>query len=126
MRVPVRRPPRCDARTFTSARPRLLRRRPAFRQAGEALRDDRAGAKIELKRAGKRVTSLTAGRYLFVVSDRSAVDNFHLTGPGVNRKTAVAAKGTVRWTLRLKKGRHVYRSDAHAKVRRGFAVKQAG
>ena len=32
----------------------------------------------------------------------------------------------VRWTLRLKKGPHVYRSDAHAKVRRGFAVKQAG
>ncbi len=84
------------------------------------------GAKIDLKRAGKRVTSLTAGRYLFVVSDRSAVDNFHLTGPGVNRKTGVAARGTVRWTLRLKKGPHVYRSDAHAKVRRGFAVKQAG
>ena len=84
------------------------------------------GAKIDLERAGKRVTSLVAGRYVVVVSDRSAVDNFHLVGPGVNRKTGVAAKGTVRWALRLKKGPHVYRSDAHAKVRRGFAVKQAG
>jgi hypothetical protein len=84
------------------------------------------GAKIDLKRAGRRVGSLAAGRYLFVVSDRSAVDNFHLTGPGVNRKTGVAARGTVRWTLRLKMGKHVYRSDAHAKLRRGFTVRQAG
>jgi plastocyanin len=80
------------------------------------------GAKIDLKRGAKRATSLAAGLYLFVVSDRSALDNFHLTGPGVNRKTGVAAKGTMRWTLRLKKGLHVYRSDAHAKLRRGFAV----
>lgn len=83
------------------------------------------GAKIDLSRAAKRVVSLAAGSYLFVVSDRSALDNFHLTGPGVNRKTGVAAKGTVRWTLRLKKGAHVYRSDAHKKLRRGFAVRQA-
>ena len=81
------------------------------------------GAKIDLKRGAKRVTSLAAGLYLVVVSDRSALDNFHLTGPGVNRKTGVAAKGTVRWTLRLKKGLHVYRSDAHAKLRRRFVVK---
>jgi hypothetical protein len=84
------------------------------------------GPKIDLRRGGKRVTSLAGGLYLFVVADRSATDNFHLTGPGVNRKTRVAAKGTVRWTVRLKKGRHVYRSDAHTKLRRGFAVRQAG
>jgi hypothetical protein len=53
------------------------------------------------------------------------VDNFHLTGPGINRKTGVAAKVTVRWTLRLKKGKHVYRSDTHAKLRRSFSVKPA-
>jgi hypothetical protein len=35
----------------------------------------------------------------------------------------VAAKGTVRWTLRLKKGKYVYRSDAHDKLRRSFSVK---
>jgi plastocyanin len=84
------------------------------------------GAKIDLRRAGKRVTSLAAGVYLLVVSDRSAVDNFHLKGPGVNRWTKVAAKGTSRWTLRLKKGAHVYRSDAHAKLRRGFVVRAVG
>src|SRR5262245_39318201 len=84
------------------------------------------GARIDLRRAGKRVTSLSAGLYQFVVADRSTLDNFHLTGPGVNRKTGVAAKGTVRWTLRLKTGAHVYRSDAHPKLRRGFAVKAVG
>ncbi len=84
------------------------------------------GAKIDLvSPAKKRVGALLPGVYLFVVSDRSKVDNFHLTGPGVNRKTGVAAKGTFRWTLRLKKGKHVYRSDAHPKLRRGFSVKPA-
>jgi plastocyanin len=82
------------------------------------------GAKINLVTpAKKRVGALLPGRYLIVVSDRSAVDNFHLTGPGVNRKTGVAAKVTVRWTLRLKKGKYAYRSDAHPKLRRSFSVK---
>jgi hypothetical protein len=75
--------------------------------------------------AKRRVRVLFPGVYLLVVSDRSGVDNFHLTGPGINRKTGVAAKVTVRWTLRLKKGKHVYRSDAHAKLRRSFSVKPA-
>jgi hypothetical protein len=82
------------------------------------------GAKINLVTpAKKRVRALLPGLYLIVVSDRSKVDNFHLTGPGVNRKTRIAAKGTVRWTVRLKKGKHVYRSDSHAKLRRVFSVK---
>ena len=83
------------------------------------------GSKIDLRRAGKRVAVLEPGRYVFVVSDRSAVDNFHLTGPGVNRRTGVAAKRTVRWTVRLKNGAHVYRSDAHTKLRRAFVVREA-
>jgi hypothetical protein len=82
------------------------------------------GTKIDLRTpAGKRIQSLRVGAYLFVVSDRSEVDNFHLTGPGVNRKTGVKAKGTFRWTLRLKRGGYRYRSDEHPKLSRGFAVK---
>ncbi len=71
----------------------------------------------------KRVRALLPGVYLLVVSDRSGIDNFHLTGPGINRKTGVAAKVTVRWTVRLKKGTYAYRSDAHVKLRRSFNVK---
>ncbi len=82
------------------------------------------GAKIDLLTTAKRrVRSLKAGRYLVVVTDKSAVDNFHLTGPGINRRTAVGGKGTSRWTIRLKAGKHVYRSDAHAALRRTFTVR---
>jgi hypothetical protein len=73
--------------------------------------------------AKRRVRALLPGVYLVVVSDRSAADNFHLTGPGINRKTGVAAKVTARWTIRVKKGTYTYRSDAHVKLRRSFNVK---
>jgi hypothetical protein len=85
------------------------------------------GAKIDLVTSGKRrVRALLPGLYLLVVSDRSAVDNFHLAGPGINRKTGVAAKVTARWTVRLKKGTYTYRSDEHTKLRRSFIVKRPG
>ena len=84
------------------------------------------GAKIDLTTAvGKHVRSLAAGLYLVVVSDKTAADNFHLSGPGVDRKSGVKGKATSRWNVRLKPGKYVFRSDAHAKLRRGFAVKPA-
>src|SRR5439155_10297863 len=41
------------------------------------------GKRISLTRAGRKVTSLKAGRAVLVVADRSTTDNFHLVGPGV-------------------------------------------
>jgi hypothetical protein len=58
-----------------------------------------------------------AGKARITVRDLSAKQNFHLTGPGVNKKTAVAFKGTVTWTLTLKKGVYTFRSDADGKLR---------
>jgi hypothetical protein len=85
------------------------------------------GAKIDLTTAaGKHVRSLAAGLYTFVVSDRAAAENFHLSGPGVNRRSGVAGKRTSRWTVRLKPGVYRYRSDEHAKVSGTFTVKSAG
>jgi Copper binding proteins, plastocyanin/azurin family len=55
--------------------------------------------------------TVRAGRYRIVVSDRSAQHNFHLRGPGVNRSTGRAFKGTARWTLRIAKGTYRYGSD---------------
>lgn len=82
------------------------------------------GAKIALAmEAGKRVGTLAAGAYTVVISDRTKVDNFHLTGPGVSRRTGVAAKGTVRWKVRLQPGTYRYRSDAHAPLSRTFRVR---
>jgi plastocyanin len=74
---------------------------------------------ISLRRAGKKVTSLTAGSYVVVVRDRSRKHNFHLLGPGVNRKTTVAGRGTVTWTLTLGAGKFAFRSDPQARRLKG-------
>jgi hypothetical protein len=51
------------------------------------------------------------GRYRLVVRDRSKRHNFHLAGPGVNRRTGIAFTGTTSWTLRLGRGTYRYGSD---------------
>ena len=77
---------------------------------------------ISLKKGASSVKSLVAGRYKIVVSDLTKADNFHLTGPGVNKKTAVKSKSTASWTLTLKPGKYTYRSDKTKKLRRSFSV----
>ncbi len=57
--------------------------------------------------------SATAGKAVITVRDLSAKDNFHLSGPGVNKKTGLAFMGTVKWTVTLQSGTYTYRSDAH-------------
>jgi plastocyanin len=60
--------------------------------------------------------SVPAGRYTITVSDRSNIHNFHLTGPGVNKKTSVSAVGTFKWTVTLKKGTYTFVCDPHATI----------
>jgi hypothetical protein len=84
------------------------------------------GAAIRLTNAaGKRATRVKAGRYRISVRDVSRTENFHLTGPGVNRKTGVRFRGTTTWTLSLKAGRYTYRSDASKKLRGTLVVTAA-
>jgi hypothetical protein len=64
-----------------------------------------------------RPKTVAAGAVTVTVNDRSRTDNFHLTGPGVNRKTGVAFRGRVTWKLTLKPGRYTFRSDAHKRLR---------
>lgn len=79
---------------------------------------------ISLKTAaGARVRILPEGNYRIVVSDTTKAQNFHLKGPGVNRKTRVAARASVVWKLLLSPGKFVYRSDKSTKLRRTFTVK---
>ena len=52
-----------------------------------------------------------ARRYRFVVKDSSKRHNFHLAGPGVNRRTGIAFTGTASWTIRLARGTYRYGSD---------------
>jgi plastocyanin len=74
------------------------------------------GAKISLARTAK------AGKTRITIRDRSSKDNFHLRGPGVNKKTGVAFKGTVRWTVTLKAGSYTFRSDAHKALKGTLTV----
>ncbi len=79
------------------------------------------GATISLRTSrGARVTRLKAGRYRIVVRDRSSLRNFHLLGPGVNKKTGVAFRGTATWTVTFRKGQtYRFRCDPHAARMRG-------
>jgi hypothetical protein len=75
--------------------------------------------------AGAGVRSLKAGSVVLTVHDLSSKDDFHLTGPGVNRRTSVAGKGTVVWTLKLAVGVYRYHSDAHPALKGTFTVTPA-
>jgi plastocyanin len=77
------------------------------------------GFTISLKKGGKRVTSLKAGKVKIVVNDLAGIHNFHLTGPGVNKMTSISGTGRVTWTLRLRKGTYRFVCDPHASTMKG-------
>ena len=80
---------------------------------------DGPGFTISLKKGTTKVTKLKAGKYKIVIKDLSNIHNFHLTGPGLNKKTGVGAKGTFTWTVTLKKGTYKYICDPHAAIMKG-------
>jgi plastocyanin len=59
------------------------------------------------------------GAYVITIHDRSAIHNFHLTGPGVNKKTSVPGVGTTTWKLTLKKGTYKFVCDPHLAIMHG-------
>lgn len=85
------------------------------------------GRTISLKTAsGARVKSVTAGRYKISVRDSTRVDNFHLIGPGINKRTGIKARTTTTWSVTFRSGPVRYRSDASKKLRGSFAVRASG
>ena len=83
------------------------------------------GFTIGLTMQGTKVTRLKAGTaYRFVISDRSSIHNFHLSGPGFNRVlTGVGFTGTKSFVLRLRKGTYRFVCDPHSEFMHGrFAV----
>lgn len=77
-------------------------------------------ATISLRtRAGRRVRQVRRGRYRIVVRDRSRMHNFHLRGPGVNKRTTVRFLGTQTWTVTLRRGTYRFVCDPHAGGMRG-------
>ena len=63
--------------------------------------------------------TVKAGRYVITIRDRASIHDFHLTGPGVNKKTSVPGTGTTKWTVRLKKGTYRFVCDPHRTIMHG-------
>jgi plastocyanin len=83
------------------------------------------GFTITLKQHARKVSALAPNTYLFVIQDNSAIHNFHLIGPGVNKKTSVAGMGKTTWRLTLRRGTYRYICDPHATTMKGKFVVRA-
>ena len=66
------------------------------------------GFTISLKKPTK------AGKYTLVVSDKSSIHNFHLTGEGVDVNTGVSESGTDRFDVTVTEGTYTFVCDPHA------------
>jgi plastocyanin len=76
-----------------------------------------------LPRRCTRRTQRNPGRYTVQIRDCSPIHDFHLLGPGVNKKTSVQNTGGATWTVRLRQGRYRYRCDPHRAIMHGrFSV----
>jgi hypothetical protein len=75
---------------------------------------------------GDPVTALEAGRYEVRVRDGSARRDFHLVGPGVNRRTGLAFTGRTNWAVELRHGTYRYRSDLARGTAQSFVVLTPG
>jgi plastocyanin len=68
-------------------------------------------AKVTNRALSLSAKTATAGTYRLSVSDTSKTRNFHLLGPGVNRKTGKAFTGKATWTIGLSAGVYRFGSD---------------
>jgi Copper binding proteins, plastocyanin/azurin family len=72
------------------------------------------GFVITLKKAGKTVRTLKAGKYTITVQDKSIMHNFRLKGPGLNKQITTLSQITTKTvTVTLKKGTYTYQCDPH-------------
>lgn len=73
------------------------------------------GYTITLTKGGKKVTKLKAGKYTFVINDKSSIHSYVLSGPNRFAKNLTSASftGTKTFTLTLKKGTYKYYCSVH-------------
>jgi plastocyanin len=86
---------------------------PAYAKTPPLTGEVGPGFSIEVKKAGKDLKTIKAGTYRIKVEDKASIHNFHLIGPGLNKKTGVSFKGDRTWTIKLKPGRYTYQCDPH-------------
>jgi plastocyanin len=68
-------------------------------------------AKVDARSVSLSATRVEPGRYSLTVTDRSRSRNFHLVGPGVNKRTGKSFTGTVTWKVRLDAATYKFGSD---------------
>jgi plastocyanin len=87
---------------------------PAATQVHTLIGTDGPGFTITMSKK-----TVPAGIYVITIRDRSAIHNFHLTGPGVNKRTSLAKIYTTIWKVTLKKGTYRFVCDPHAAIMKG-------
>jgi NitT/TauT family transport system substrate-binding protein len=90
--------------------------------SGLVLQGTASPERVLLRLDGKTVTKLNVGPYVFVVSDTSRNQNFHLKGPRINKSTKLKGRGRATWTVNLRNGVYRYWSDAKPRARKSFRV----
>ena len=91
---------------------------PLIAAVGSATSPD--AYQISLKDStGAAVTHVDTGQYTITVHDYATLHNFHLSGPGLNKKTSVSGKATSTWHVTLKKGTYSYDCDPHKTIMHG-------
>jgi plastocyanin len=63
--------------------------------------------------------TVKAGSYVITIHDLASIHDFHLTGPGVDKKTSVSGTGTTKWSVTLKKGTYHFMCDPHRTIMHG-------
>ena len=86
---------------------------PAYAKSPQLTGEVGPGFSIEVKKGTKDLETIKAGTYRIKVEDKASIHNFHLFGPGLNKKTGVSFKGETTWTIKLKPGRYTYQCDPH-------------
>ena len=75
---------------------------------------------------GRRMTRIPPGTYTIQVHDLSTSHDFHLTGPGVDKKTSVADIEHPIWTVTFRAGTYRFKCDVHATAMKGSFVVAVG
>jgi plastocyanin len=87
---------------------------PAATQVNTLIGTDGPGFTITMSKK-----TVPAGTYVITIRNRSAIHNFHLTGPGVNKRTSLGKIYTTTWKVTLKKGTYRFVCDPHAAIMKG-------
>jgi hypothetical protein len=69
--------------------------------------------------SGKPISNLAAGTYSMTIHDESTIHDFHLSGPGVDRATAVGSTVTTTFSVTFKPGKYTFVCDPHASSMHG-------